>query len=94
LTNLSTQTISDIEGLRTWVSERTLIKLAKALKIDIFQLLLPDPETEKAEKSLPQRIQVLRKHIKEDIDRQFDKFFVVSKKAPAAENTIKKRRPR
>jgi len=41
LAGLSTQTISDIEGCRTWVSETTLLKLAEVLKVDIFQLLMP-----------------------------------------------------
>jgi hypothetical protein len=30
-----------IEGCRTWVSDKTLIKLANALEIDVFRLLLP-----------------------------------------------------
>ena len=34
--DLSTQSISDIEGCRTWVSDKTLGRLAKALNVDIF----------------------------------------------------------
>ena len=41
ISNLSWQMINSIECHRTWVSEVTLEKLADALKIDAFQLLLP-----------------------------------------------------
>jgi len=38
---ISANMMTDIEGCRTWVSDKTLIKLANALKIDVFRLLLP-----------------------------------------------------
>ena len=41
ITNLSFQTINDIEGCRMWVSDKTILKLAKALHIDIYQLFTP-----------------------------------------------------
>jgi len=41
LAEISANMMADIEGCRTWVSDKTLIKLANALKIDIFRLLLP-----------------------------------------------------
>ena len=34
--------IKDIEGCRTWVSDKTLIALATALQTDIFRLFIPD----------------------------------------------------
>jgi hypothetical protein len=34
--------INDIEGCRTWVSDKTLIRLANALETEIFRLLLPN----------------------------------------------------
>jgi transcriptional regulator with XRE-family HTH domain len=37
---LSSQTISDIEGCRTWVSDKTLERLAKVLNVDVFQLFM------------------------------------------------------
>jgi hypothetical protein len=34
--------MNDIEGCRTWVSDKTLIRLANALETEIFRLLLPN----------------------------------------------------
>ena len=76
--NLSTQTISDIEGCRTWVSDSTLEKLSKALKIEIFQLFMP-PEEEQSDNpdaTLYNRLIKLRIIMKEDIDTRLDQFFM------------------
>jgi transcriptional regulator with XRE-family HTH domain len=40
-TDLSSQTINDIEGCRMWVSDKTILKLAKVLHIDAYQLFEP-----------------------------------------------------
>jgi len=42
IAEISTMMIKDIEGCRTWVSDKTLINLAFALKTDVFRLLMPD----------------------------------------------------
>jgi transcriptional regulator with XRE-family HTH domain len=39
--NLSWQTVNSIECRRTWVSDATLERLAAALQVDIYRLLLP-----------------------------------------------------
>ena len=39
--DLSSQTINDIEGCRMWVSDKTMLKLAKALHIEAYLLLAP-----------------------------------------------------
>ncbi|MEE0879079.1 MAG: helix-turn-helix transcriptional regulator [Treponemataceae bacterium] len=39
-TGLSAQTINDIEGCRTWVSDKSLIKIAEALHISPADLLI------------------------------------------------------
>lgn len=44
-TGLSAQTINDIEGCRTWVSDKTLIKLADVLRTTPSELLLPHTES-------------------------------------------------
>jgi len=76
LAGLSTQTISDIEGCRTWVSDKTLLKLSEVFNIETFQLLTPTDEDEKKAKLfLPQRIVKLRQIIKDDIDTRLDQFF-------------------
>jgi len=53
--DLSTNFVADIEAGNTWVSSLTLIKLAKALEIEVYELLkpekasvLPDMETEES----------------------------------------------
>ncbi|GHV89979.1 hypothetical protein AGMMS50268_04820 [Spirochaetia bacterium] len=38
---LSSQTINDIEGCRMWVSDKSMVKLAGALKVEAYQLLAP-----------------------------------------------------
>jgi transcriptional regulator with XRE-family HTH domain len=70
---LSDQTINDIEGCRTWVSDKTIIKLARALNIEVYQLFFPQTE---AEKIFPVKVptdilQDLKSIIKEDLDRRF-----------------------
>jgi len=73
-TGLSEQLIKDIEGCRSWVSDKTAIKLAIALKVEVYQLLYPQTE---ANRLYPIRLpsELLRKlknEIKENIDRQFE----------------------
>ena len=41
-TGLSAQTINDIEGCRTWVSDKSLVKLAEVLRTTPAELLLSD----------------------------------------------------
>ena len=74
ITNLSAQTISDIEGCRTWVSEKTLFKLAEALKVDISQLLAPSSEKKEPDSFTKQQVKLLRQVMKEDIDKRLDQF--------------------
>ena len=38
---ISANMINDIEGCRTWISDKTLIKLAVAFKIETYRLFLP-----------------------------------------------------
>ena len=73
-TELSEQLIKDIEGCRSWVSDKTVVKLALALKVEAYQLLYPHIE---ANRLYPIRLpsELLRKlknEIKENIDRQFE----------------------
>ena len=88
---LSDQTINDIEGCRTWVSDKTIVKIARALKIEAYQLLFPQTE---AEKLFPVKIpadilQALKNSIKEDLDRRFSE--VVSENT-SGKKTRQKRR--
>ena len=78
MTNLSTQSISDIEGLRTWVSDKTLEKLAHAFNIDIFQLFIPASESTEKDHELFffNQLSKLRTAMKEDIDKRLDQFYL------------------
>jgi len=70
---LSDQTINDIEGCRTWVSDKTIIKIAYALNIEVYQLFLPQAESDKLfpVKVPADILQNLKNIIKEDLDRRF-----------------------
>lgn len=82
-TSLSSQTISDIEGCRTWVSDKTLERLANVLNVDVFQLFLPqNEENDNPEANLYNRITKLKNSIKEDIDKRLDQFYLSGKPFP------------
>jgi len=73
---LSDQTINDIEGCRTWVSDKTIIKIARALNIEVYQLFFPQTE---ADKLFPVKVpadilQGLKDIIKDDLDRRFSEI--------------------
>ena len=40
--NMSANYITDIETQRTWVSDSTLVKIASALGVEVFELLKPN----------------------------------------------------
>ena len=79
--DLSAQSISDIEGCRTWVSDKTLEKLAQVLDVDIFQFFMPPDEDNgnNAETFLYNRLIKLRTSMKEDIDKRLDQFYLSEK---------------
>jgi len=78
LVAVSYQMIHDIEGCRTWVSDKTLQNLSIALKLDMYELLYP-PATGRAneKKGLLKShlVEHLYKTMKSDIDRRLDDFF-------------------
>ena len=70
---LSDQTINDIEGCRTWVSDKTIVKIARAFGVEAYRLLFPQTE---AEKLFPVKVpadilQDLKEAIKKDLDNRF-----------------------
>jgi transcriptional regulator with XRE-family HTH domain len=69
---LSAQTISDIEGCRTWVSDKTLERLAGVLKVAIYELFMPlnMGYIDKSEVLLYNQLQELRSTINSDIDEK------------------------
>jgi len=86
LTNLSVQTINTIEGCRMWISDKTITRLAKALKVEIFQLFVPyhSNKNETGESQVNVLLE-LRQKIKKDINDfslQMDIEFDESLKLP------------
>jgi transcriptional regulator with XRE-family HTH domain len=71
---ISVQTIKDIESGRRWFSDNTLTKLAKALKIAEFQLLIPEKSGigQKYQPTNLKALSKLKKSIKDFLDTQFD----------------------
>jgi transcriptional regulator with XRE-family HTH domain len=84
-TGMSTMMIKDIEGCRTWVSDKTLIALASALQTDIFRLFIPDTLFDEAiSKTILLDLINAAQKIKKDIDADLDntlKLWGMSKKA-------------
>ena len=79
--DLSTQSISDIEGCRTWVSDKALERLAKALNVDIFRLFMPIEEgnNDDPQALFYNRLSKLRNTLKEDIDKRLEQFYLSEK---------------
>jgi len=73
-TGLSTQTLNDIEGCRRWISSKTMTKLANALNIAEYQLLVPENEEKvnKSRKSSLKSLISLHDNIINTINVQFD----------------------
>ncbi|MDR0550572.1 MAG: helix-turn-helix transcriptional regulator [Spirochaetaceae bacterium] len=70
---ISAQTVNDIEGCRKWVSDKTMARLARALSVEVYQLLFPLAEQDKL---YPVRLPAdvmreLHETIKSDLARRF-----------------------
>jgi transcriptional regulator with XRE-family HTH domain len=82
MVDVSYQMIHDIEGGRTWVSDKTLQNLSTALEVDIHELLYPllksQANVNKHEFS-NHLIERLHRTMKTDIDNRLDEFFGKSK---------------
>lgn len=82
LAGLSLQTINGIEGRRLWVSDATMIKLADALQIEAYELLVPKADfSEPAYRRLPLDIVLniqhnLGRHLKLRIEDALDSYFL------------------
>ena len=72
---LSAQTLNDIEGCRRWVSPVSLTKIAKALHIAEYQLLVPDNNdtTGAKRKSSLKSLITLQNKIVNKVNIQFEK---------------------
>jgi transcriptional regulator with XRE-family HTH domain len=75
LANVSIQTVKGIEGRQVWVSDKMLVKLAQALKVSSFQLLVPVDGTQMPEDAalVSGILTNLRQNIQDDINSRFDR---------------------
>jgi len=73
---VSIQTIKGIEGRRTWVSDTMLEKLARALGIPAYKLLIPADETVLNDDNtmIAVLLKNLRQNIQNDINARFDRL--------------------
>jgi len=71
---ISTPMVCDIEGCRTWISDKTLAKLSVALKIETFRLFIPeeinkDDEAKLLAKEITQEFLRAQKNYNNDIEK-------------------------
>lgn len=82
---VSSQNINDIEGKRRWPRESTLIKIADALEIEVYQLFIPNDlsniqientdENEKIRTTIQQRlVSDFRKSMNNMLDKWSKKY--------------------
>lgn len=66
--------IKEIEGKRTWVSDKMLTNLAQVLGVSAFQLLVPSNETVPSGESalVTGLLRNLRQNIQDDINSRFN----------------------
>jgi transcriptional regulator with XRE-family HTH domain len=76
LADISVQMVKAIEGCRNWVSDTMLGKLARALNVSSFQLLVPLNSSEILEDTalISGILTNLRQNIRDDIDSRFDQL--------------------
>ena len=73
IAGISANMVKDIEGCRTWVSDKTLINLASALKTEIYRLLVPGTICEdEIYKTVIHDLENVLQKTKKDIDFNFE----------------------
>lgn len=70
---ISANMVNDIEGCRTWISDKTLLKLATALQVETYCLFLPITLTpadkvKNEVKNLAKELQKIRKEFNSNFD--------------------------
>lgn len=76
-TGLSSQTINDIEGCRTWVSDNSLIRLAESLHTTPAVLLLPRQASLTRDASGSAEISRIKSDLTAAINAQIQEIFAV-----------------
>ncbi|MBR1722752.1 MAG: helix-turn-helix transcriptional regulator [Treponema sp.] len=72
-TGLSAQTINDIEGCRTWVSDKTLVKLAEVLRTTPAELLLQNTNEQSETLDFLKFKSELQDSVRQTIEDMFEK---------------------
>jgi len=81
---LSSQTINDIEGYRMWVSDNTILKLARVLHIDAYQLFepvterMPNSDAVNTDEFMLELESRIIKFVKQQFEEAKDGFFQIS----------------
>lgn len=75
---LSAQTINDIEGCRTWVSDKSLISIAEALQILPAELLLSPLEVPAEDRDWEEQLKLIRikSEVQSAVMREIDSVFM------------------
>jgi len=84
---ISTTFLSDIELGRKWVSAKTLSQIAKALKIEVFELFKPEIEIKPESGSFNKQNEVIK--YLDDVDDSLAKHIIHAIR-PAIERSITK----
>jgi transcriptional regulator with XRE-family HTH domain len=71
IADMSSNMINDIEGCRTWVSDKTILKLAAALHVEVYQLLVPAQKTGMEHDVIHKEVLL---QLKRTIDVKFDEI--------------------
>jgi len=50
--DISRQMMNDIEGRRRWLTKGTLVKLANALRVDVYELFIPSAQENEITKDI------------------------------------------
>ena len=50
--DISRQMMNDIEGRRRWLTKGTLVKLANALRVDVYELFIPNAQENEITKDI------------------------------------------
>lgn len=82
LADVSIQMIKGIEGRRSWVGEEMLAKLARALGVSAFQLLVPAGADSGDSPVIEGLLRNLRQNMHDDINARFDRLLPADKRQP------------
>ena len=73
--DISEQTVNSIESHRLWPSDKTLVKIAGALKIDIYKLFLPDENSIEIDNEKKEIIcNSIRENIRKLVDQTLSEY--------------------